>query len=284
MAIFTNQATLSYQNTVTNSNVTTGEILEALSASKTAVTEQYAVGGDVTYAISLVNANNSAVSGLTVSDNLGSYTVGTETFRPLTYSEGSARLFVNGVLQGPPAVTAGENLVFTGINLPAGGNALILYEATVNGTANPNAGAVITNTATVSGGNLTSPITVSETVTAGIGAQPTITKSVSPSVITENSRITYTFLLQNFGNEATSVEGGAVVSDTFNPILSDLAVTYNGSLWTLGTEYQYNPTTGLFTTTQGAIVIPAGSFEQNPTTGLWETTPGIATLTVTGTV
>ena len=284
MATFTNQATLSYQNIVTNSNVTTGEILDALSASKTAVTEQYAVGGDITYAISLVSANNTAISGLSVTDNLGSYAVGTETFLPLTYVDGSVRLFVNGILQAPPAVTVGDTLIFSGISLPAGGSALILYEASVNGTANPNAGGSITNTATVTASTLTTPVTVSETVTAGIGAQPTITKSVSPSVITENSRITYTFLLQNFGNEATSVDGGAVITDTFTPILSDLTVTYNGATWTQGTEYQYNPATGLFTTTEGAIVIPAATFVQNPTTGLWETTPGIATLTVTGTV
>ena len=34
MAIFTNQATLSYNNTTTTSNVVTGEIVEVLSATK----------------------------------------------------------------------------------------------------------------------------------------------------------------------------------------------------------------------------------------------------------
>ena len=41
MAIFTNQATLSYNNTVTTSNITTGELLEVLSVTKTALSGTY---------------------------------------------------------------------------------------------------------------------------------------------------------------------------------------------------------------------------------------------------
>ena len=37
MAIFTNQATLSYNNTTTTSNIVTGEIVEVLSAAKNAL-------------------------------------------------------------------------------------------------------------------------------------------------------------------------------------------------------------------------------------------------------
>ena len=37
MATFTNQATLRYNGNVVNSNITTGELLEVLAASKTAV-------------------------------------------------------------------------------------------------------------------------------------------------------------------------------------------------------------------------------------------------------
>jgi len=51
MAIFTNQATLRYNDVVTNSNVATGELLEVLSATKTAVQDTYRVGDDVTLTI-----------------------------------------------------------------------------------------------------------------------------------------------------------------------------------------------------------------------------------------
>ena len=55
MAQFTNQAQLRYGNSVTNSNIAVGEILEVLSISKTAVKNTYHPGGTVTYIISIVN-------------------------------------------------------------------------------------------------------------------------------------------------------------------------------------------------------------------------------------
>ena len=56
MAQFTNQAQLRYGNSVTNSNIAVGEILEVLSISKTAVKNTYHPGGTVTYIISIVNS------------------------------------------------------------------------------------------------------------------------------------------------------------------------------------------------------------------------------------
>lgn len=41
MAAFYNQATLSYNGNTTTSNITTGEILEVLSATKTALRDTY---------------------------------------------------------------------------------------------------------------------------------------------------------------------------------------------------------------------------------------------------
>lgn len=49
MAIFYNQATLSYNDTVTNSNIVTGEITETLTVTKTALTPTYTAGDTVTY-------------------------------------------------------------------------------------------------------------------------------------------------------------------------------------------------------------------------------------------
>ena len=50
MATFTNQATLSYNDTITNSNIVTGELLEVLTLTKTAVVPQYDGNGTVTKA------------------------------------------------------------------------------------------------------------------------------------------------------------------------------------------------------------------------------------------
>ena len=46
--------------------------------------------------------------------------------------EGTAKYYINGVLQPAPAATAGPPLVINGITVPAGGNLVIVYEAEVN--------------------------------------------------------------------------------------------------------------------------------------------------------
>ena len=85
MAIFTNQAQLRYGNAVANSNVAVGEILEVLAATKTAVRKTYGQNDRVTYVVSIVNSGNTAMTGLTVADDLGAYAFGTDTLVPLTY-------------------------------------------------------------------------------------------------------------------------------------------------------------------------------------------------------
>ena len=71
MARFTNQAQLRYGNNVANSNIAVGEILEVLSATKTAVKNTYNQNDTITYVVSIVNSGNTAINGLTLSDNLG---------------------------------------------------------------------------------------------------------------------------------------------------------------------------------------------------------------------
>ena len=64
MAQFTNQAQLSYNGGVINSNVAIGELLEVVSATKTAVMDDYTRGDEVTYVISAVNVGSTAVTGV----------------------------------------------------------------------------------------------------------------------------------------------------------------------------------------------------------------------------
>ena len=92
MARFTNQAQLRYGNAVTNSNVAVGEILEVLSATKTAVKTTYGQNDTVTYIISIVNSGATAFNGLTLTDDLGAYTFGTGTVTPLTLYSGNHKL------------------------------------------------------------------------------------------------------------------------------------------------------------------------------------------------
>lgn len=283
MASFTNFATLSYNGGTTNSNIVTGEILEALTAVKTAVSANYSAGDRITYALSLVNTGTAAITDYTVTDNLGGYTVGANTVYPLAYNAGTVRYYINGVLQTAPTVTAGPPLTVTGLTVPAGGSAVLIYETTATPVAPLATGSSITNTATITGGGLTTPITAQATVETATSAELSISKALSPTTVTENGQITYTFVISNTGNTEATATGNVVVTDTFSPILRNIAVTYNGTAWTEGTNYTYNAATGVFTTLAGQITVPAASFTQN-TDGTFTVTPGTATLVITGTV
>lgn len=282
MATFQNFATLTYSGGTTNSNTVTGEIVETLTMTKTALVENYTEGGDVTYVLSLVNSGTTPFTGLTVTDDLGGYEFDTAAIYPLAYRDGSVRYYINGVLQAAPAVTAGPPLVITGITVPAGGNAIVIYQADITSFAPLAADGTITNTATATGGGLTAPVTASETIATTDNADLSIFKSLSPTVVSENGEITYTFLIENRGNTPATAEDDVVLSDIFDPILSDIAVTLNGAT-VIGTGYSYNQTTGEFSTTPGLITVPAATYTQNPD-GIVVITPGTAVVTVTGTV
>ena len=103
MATFTNQATLTYSGGTTSSNITTGELLEVLTASKTAVVPTYRSGRPITYLITLVNSGAAALNGLTVTDDLGGYAFNGGTVYPLAYTAGSVQYYQNGVLQAAPS-------------------------------------------------------------------------------------------------------------------------------------------------------------------------------------
>ncbi len=284
MAQFTNQAQLSYNNQTVNSNIATGEILEALSATKTALSTTYGPDDNITYVISALNSAPTALTGISVSDDLGGYTFGAGTVYPLSYVENSARLYINGVLQPTPAVTAGPPLSFTGITLPANSNMVLVYETETNQFAPQGATDSITNTATLTGNGIPTPVTATVDVTPTAEPDLTITKSIEPATVTENGTVTYRFVIQNYGNTAADADANVAVSDLFDPILSDITVTVDGATVATPGTYTYNEATGQFNTVPGQIVVPAATYTQDPTTGAFTVTPGVSVLTVTGTI
>lgn len=284
MAVFFNQATLTYNGTSTNSNIAYGEILDVLAVTKTAVDSTYTLGDIITYVVTLRNTGTTALTGITVTDDLGGYLFNTTTVYPLTYEDGSATLFIDGTPQPAPTVTAGPPLTVTGLTVPAGGNTVLVYQARVNAFASPAVDGTIINTATVTGDGIGTPLTATAAVTATTVATLTITKSISPTQVVDNDRVTYTFVIQNTGNEAIVTTDDATITDTFDPRLVDLAATFEGITWTEGVQYTYSEASGLFTTLPGAITVPAATYTQDPVTGEYTTTPGTATLTVIGTI
>ena len=284
MAIFSNQATLTYNGNTTNSNMAYGEILDVLAATKTAVEGNYTPGSLITYVVTLRNTGTTTLNGLTVTDDLGGYDFNGTTVYPLTYEANSIALFVNGVPQAAPVVTPGPPLVISGISIPGNGDVVLVYQARANAFADPTAGGTIDNTVTITGDGISTPITAVETVTAETVPQLTISKSITPSQVVDNDRVTYTFVIQNSGNQAVVATDNAAITDIFDPILTALTVTFEGISWTEGVQYNYDETTGLFTTAPGQILVPAATYTQDPVTGEYSVTPGIATLVVTGTI
>jgi len=285
MATFYNQATLSYNGNIASSNITAGEILENLFVTKTPVNSSYSADRDNSYVISIVNNSSVSYDNVTITDDLGEYVFNPpdDTVVPLTYITGTARYFVNGIPQADPVVTSDNPLIITGISVPAGGNAVIVYSARANSFAPLGEDASITNTATVSGEGF-SDISATSTTTPENTAFLSISKSLSPAAVEENGRVTYTFTIQNNGGTAVEVSDDVIFRDDFTPPLTDLTVQFNGALWTEGVNYDYSEATGVFTSLEGQIIVPAATYVQDPSTGTWSVQPGISTLVITGNI
>ena len=281
MAVFTNYATLSYTGGTLRSNTVTGEILETVSVEKSAVSGSYGAGDTLSYAVSLVNSGPADAAGLTLTDDLGAYELDGAALYPLSYVDGTARLFVNGVLQPAPAVTAGPPLAFSGVTVPAGGSAVLVYEAAVTAYAPLAAGSEITNTVTVTGSGV--DVSASATVPVEDAAVLRITKALSPAAVPANGELSYSFEISNTGNSGAGAADEVAVSDNFAPILENLAVSLDGAKWARGVQYSYDETTGAFATLPGQITVPAASYTQNPD-GTWSIQPGTVTLVISGTI
>jgi len=284
MASFFNQATLVYQGRRSNSNITESEIVDAVSVTKTAISENYAVGDAIAYSVSIVNSGNDVLTNVSLTDNLGAYVIGESTVYPLDYVSGSIKYYLNGILQPAPQVDVGAPLVISGLNVPVGANALIIYEARANEFAPLSQGSTITNSISLGANPLCSSLTDSATVPVREEANPFITKFASSAEISCGGEITYTFVLQNLGNTAVNATDNLTVEDVFNPILNITSVELNGAVLSEGTGYSYDTMTGEFSTLPGAITIPAASYESDAASGAVTANPGVSILTVSGTV
>ena len=280
MPVICNQATLSYSGGTTNSNITVGQVVEVLTATKSAVSGGYTPGDSIAYVVSIVNSGDSPLTGLTVTDDLGGYEFGGGTLYPLSYVDGSLLYFVGGVRADVPTVEAGPPLVISGIDIPANSNVTLVYEAEVTEFAPLGDDASITNTAVVTGA---CPAEGDATVCMECRPELTISKSMCPDSVTCQGALTYTFVVQNTGCAEACAEDAVVISDTFDPVLRDLAVTLDDQALSAPGDYTYDEATGEFATVAGRITVPGATFTQNDD-GSWTTTPGVTVLTVSGTL
>ncbi len=284
MATFFNQASLSFRGTQTNSNIVSGEYTCGLvTSSKVAASEGYTQNSGITYIISLENESLAPLNDIVVTDNLGEYEFGTGSLFPLEYVEGSLKYYVNGVLTEGPTALAGPALVISGIDIPAGANALLIYEARTTAYAPLAIGSVITNVATVSSDTALEPLVLSATVPVLAYSIPVIAKTLYPdNIVNCGENVNYTFTILNIGNTEIVATDNLVLSDVFEPAIRDITVTYNGTVLTEGTDYTYDEQTGAFTTLEGRITVPAATYTQDPVSGVYTMTPGVTVITVTG--
>ena len=83
---------------------------------------------------------------------------------------------------------------------------------------------------------------------------------------------------------AVTLDGQKIYFNIKSQKNKTVEVTYNGTPWTEGNEYEYNTTTGEFETKAGAITVPSATTTRDDTTGAVSITPGVSTITVTGTI
>lgn len=282
MPAFYNQATLTYNDIITTSNIVRGDVVDTISISKSAISASFTTGGLITYSVSLVNCGENAQTGLAVSDDLGAYAHGCNSLTPLSYVAGSLRCYCNGVLQSAPTVTAGPPMIISGLSVPAGGSMLLIYSVRANQYAPLGLDAQITSRSILSGPCVSAPLTASACVPAQSGPNLAITKHVCPSTVIACDPLTYTIVIQNSGNCEASAEDNVTISDVFDPILNITQVRLDGELLTPSTHYAYDDSTGEFVTAPGLITVPAASCSQDMNTGAWTISPGTAVLTITG--
>ncbi|MBQ7338232.1 MAG: DUF11 domain-containing protein [Clostridia bacterium] len=284
--LITNQASVAYeyngQSASVLSNIATATLNEPLSVEKVSLESVYRFGDEITYSVSFVNSSNAALTGITVTDDLGTYTTGVPgtSVTPLTYV-GTAILFLDGVYSGAITPTVADNSVtFSLPTLAAGARAQILYKAFVNNAAPLTEGATITNTALVNATGITTPAQDSNTVSADRYAEVTVTKSMSPANVVDGDALTYTFVINNYGNAPAD---NIVLRDAFDPAPENITLQLGG-VTQPANSYTYEGGILTFPAAGGseALSLPAATIVQDGTTGIVTVTPSSLTITVTG--
>lgn len=283
--IFSNQASLTYVNGSVASNAVSGEVVSPLTVRKSASVSAYTRDGSFGYTVTVTNTSQTAYTGLTLTDDLGSFNFNGFPRFPVSYVDGTATLdyylraeVVPGVLTVTPA---GGGLRF-GFDMPASAVAVISFEVSPTVFAPLEAGARIVNTATLDGGAPLLPVSDSFTLPVAERAEPVISKC-SEGTATEGRSFTFELTVSNYGNAPLTAGDFATVSDLLDPPLTDITVDGNGVPWTPGNQYEYSDSLNYFRTAYGAVELPAAEFTRDDF-GRQLVTPSSFVITITGTV
>lgn len=286
--IITNRATVNYSygrsSAVSVSNTASAVLNGTLEISKVALSNAYRAGGDITYIITVTNSGNGDSGDITVTDDLGSIVFGNGKLKTLDYI-GPTQLYIGGkYVSALTPITTVDGISFNIGSLPIGETAGIIYVARANQNASSALGESITNTATARrfcDCPCDFPSSASATVSAEAYGDLRVIKSVCPNPVVCGEQINYIIDLYNYGN--TEV-GNVVLSDTFDPLLTDLNVSVDGSVIP-ASQYDYiNGTLTLPNRSGSEITVPAASFTRNAQSGAVNINPGHVRITLTGSI
>lgn len=270
--ILNNQANITYDYTgaasseSAESNSVATTLLDEYSmiAAKTALSSNFRPGDNITYAIRLENNGRGDLYNLQITDNLGS----TTTSKPLTFS--NAILYVNNNPTAITPTTNADNSITFQVPSPfsSGDVAILVYNANVNRELSSDVSS-ITNTAaiTANGGSATGPaVTVDPDVSATVNvtnyAQLFISKQSDKDTITSGDSLTYTFTINNTGNQQAN---NVVLTDKLpeNFTINQISVTSGGNTTIYQpSEYNLDSATNTLTLPNSsgtAISVPANS-------------------------
>ncbi len=184
MAVFSNRATLKYNGKTITSNTVYGNMPNSVRMTKDHIESDYVSHSTITYIINIINISETDLTDASLVDDLGAYTLCDETVVPLAYTDGTLLFYLNGVLQATPTLTSDGALTLTGLSIPEGAVATIIYQTTVD-VLTPVS---ITNTVTLSGNGLPSEISVSDTIPIGLNtAKRSLTYSVTNIPCTDSN-------------------------------------------------------------------------------------------------
>ena len=265
------------------SNIAEISVESAVGFTKTSLGNTYTDNSILTYILTVTNSSGSAVTGSTITDNLGTYVFGTTELTPLEYVS-PAVLLINGQdVSAQLTVDASipGSLIFTIPSIPAGATANIIYKAQLNDYAPLAVDSTIINTSTFESNSECADTSASATVSVANTANISIIKQMCPNPVVCGDTITYTIKIYNYGNTAAE---NVVLTDDFNPAPANITVSRDGVLL-LGTDYTYvDGTLTVPPASATPITVPAATFTQDPTTGIITITPSVVEYTITGTI
>ena len=187
-----------------------------LSITKTDGTTVYTPGNSITYTIQVLNAGPSNAVGASVTDTI-----------PAAITGVTINCLASGTASCGTGASTGNNLLFTGVNIPVGGTNFLTI--TINGTIDAAATGNLDNTASVAAGagqtdTNSANNSATDTDTQYIpSADLQITKTDGVAGYTPGGSLTYTIVVSNpTGPDAVT---GATVTDT-------LPAPMTGGSWT----------------------------------------------------